>query len=133
MTKARYETERCLKTLNDYLLPKTFLVGEKVTLADITVFAVLTDLYKNLLDADSRKPFANLNRWFDTILNQEKVKGAITKYKYNFSYCTTPVKFDNAKYKEITGGINGSLKSKTLTNHLHLSRVQILKLVRILF
>jgi len=110
--KARAEAERCLKALDDYLLPRTFLVGESVTLADITVFAVLIDLYKNLLDADSKKSFVNVNRWFDTILNQAKVQAAITKFKYTFSYCTTPVKFDAAKLKEITGGQAGGAKEK---------------------
>jgi len=104
VAKARSETERCLKALDDYLLTRTYLVGEGVTLADITVFAVLTDLYKNLLDADSKKNFINLNRHFDTILHQSKVQEAIKKYKYNFTYCTTPIKFDAAKLKEITGG-----------------------------
>lgn len=102
--KAREETEKCLKVLDDYLLPRTFLVGESITLADITVFTVLTDLYKNLLDSDAKKSFVNVNRWFDTILNQSKVQAAISKFKYNFSYCTTPVKFDPAKLKEITSG-----------------------------
>jgi len=112
VAKAKSETERCLKALDDYLLPRTYLVGEGVTLADITVFAVLTDLYKNLLDAESRKAFTNLNRWFDTVLNQAKVQGAITKYKYNFTYCTNPVKFDNAKYKEISGAGGSAAPAK---------------------
>jgi len=112
VAKAKSETERCLKALDDYLLSRTYLVGEKVTLADITVFAVLTDLYKNLLDAESRKAFTNLNRWFDTILNQAQVKGAVTKYKYNFTYCTNPVKFDNAKFKEVSGGAAAAAPAK---------------------
>jgi len=110
--KARSETERCLKALDDFLLSRTFLVGETVTLADIAVFSALTDLYKNLLDADSKKAFVNVNRWFDTILNQPKVQGAIKKYNYNFSYCTSPVKFDAAKLKEITGGAAAGGKDK---------------------
>jgi len=110
--KARSETERCLKALDDYLLSRTFLVGEAVTLADIAVFSALTDLYKNLLDAESKNAFVNVNRWFDTILNQSKVQDAIKKYNYNFSYCTTPVKFDAAKLKEITGGAGAGKEKK---------------------
>jgi len=113
VAKARFETERCLTALDGHLLPRTFLVGEGVTLADITVFAVLTDLYKNLLDAESKKQFVNLNRWFDTILNQSKVQDAVNKYKYNFSYCKTPVKFDAAKLKEITAGQGGGKDKKS--------------------
>jgi len=94
------------------LLTRTYLVGEGVTLADVSVFAGLIDLYKNLLDADSKKSFVNVNRWFDTILNQSKVQAAIKKYEYNFSYCTTPIKFDAAKLKEITGGAAGGKDKK---------------------
>jgi len=104
VAKAKFETERCLGVLNEYLSLRTYLVGESVTLADISVFTALLDLYKNLLDEEAKKSFVNTNRWFDTILNQPKVKDAVTKYSYKFSYCTTPVKFDAAKLKEVVGG-----------------------------
>lgn len=68
------------------------MVGESVTLADISAFTTLVDLYKNLLDGETKTPFVNVNRWFDTILNQTKVQEALKKYSYQFSYCTTPVK-----------------------------------------
>jgi elongation factor 1-gamma len=104
VAKAKYETERCLTSLNEYLSTRTYLVGESVTLADISAFTTLVDLYKNLLDAETKTPFVNVNRWFDTILNQTKVQEALKKYSYQFSYCTTPVKFDPSKLKEVTGG-----------------------------
>jgi elongation factor 1-gamma len=102
--KAQTEVRRLLKVLDGHLLTRTYLVGETVTLADITVFATLIDLVKNLLDAEERKPLINLSRWFDTILNQPKVKEAMKKYSYDFAYCVTPVKFDPAKLKDIAGG-----------------------------
>ena len=92
-----------MSILDNVLLSHTYLVGEGVTLADISVFATLYDLFKNLLDAESRKLFVNVSRWFDTILNQTHVKDTLTKYNFQFSYCVTPVKFDPAKLKEITG------------------------------
>jgi elongation factor 1-gamma len=104
VAKAKLETERCLTSLDGYLSTRTYLVGESVTLADICLFTTLVDLYKNLLDAGEKKAFVNTNRWFDTILNQPKVQEALNKYSYKFSYCTTPVKFDPAKLKEVTGG-----------------------------
>jgi len=85
-------------------MPRTYLVGETVTLADIAVFTTLIDLFVNLLDSDSRKPYENVCRWFDTVLNQPKVQEAMKKYKYTFAYCSTPVKFDPNKLKDITGG-----------------------------
>jgi len=104
VAKAKFETERCLTSLDEFLSRRTYLVGEAVTLADICLFTTLVDLYKNLFDADTKKSFVNTNRWFDTILNQPKVQEALTKYSYKFSYCTSPVKFDPAKLKEVTGG-----------------------------
>ena len=103
MSRASAETGRCLSALEEYLNTRTYLVGEGVTLADISVFTTLVDLYKNLLDAEAKKEYVNVNRWFDTILNQTKVQDALKKYSYQFSYCTTPVKFDPAKLKEVTG------------------------------
>jgi len=108
--KAQTEVRRLLKVLDGHLLTRTYLVGETVTLADITVFATLIDLVKNLLDAEERKPLINLSRWFDTILNQPKVKEAMKKYSYDFAYCVTPVKFDPAKLKDIAGGDTKSKK-----------------------
>jgi len=102
VARAQTEVQRLLKVLDDHLLTRTYLVGESVTLADITVFSTTIDLVKNLLDAEARKPYVNFSRWFDTILNQQKVKEAMKKYNFEFAYCTSPVKFDPAKLKDIT-------------------------------
>jgi len=102
VAKAQTEVQRLLKVLDDHLSSQTYLVGEAVTLADIAVFSTTIDLAKNLLDAEARKPYGNFTRWFDTILNQPKVKDAMKKYNYDFSHCTNPAKFDPAKLKDIT-------------------------------
>lgn len=70
-----------LKKLNNILLTKTYLVGERVSLADIAVFTALMPLYEYVLDSVSRKQYTNLNRWFFTILNQSEVASAIKKFK----------------------------------------------------
>jgi elongation factor 1-gamma len=56
--------------LNAHLLTRTYLVGERISLADIVVGASLSNLYKSVLDPNFRKPFPNLNRWFVTVVNQ---------------------------------------------------------------
>lgn len=103
VAKSKAESERLLHGLDNHLLIHTYLVGESITLADIAVFTTLLDTFKYLLDPESRKLFVNVSRWFDTILNQTKVKGAMEQLKFEFSYCVTPAKFDGAKFKEITG------------------------------
>ncbi|XP_012347711.1 alanine--tRNA ligase, cytoplasmic isoform X2 [Apis florea] len=69
-----------LQKLNNILLTKTYLVGERISLADITVFTTLMPLYEYVLDSEYRKQFTNLNRWFFTILNQSQVTSVIKKF-----------------------------------------------------
>jgi len=68
--KAKADIRKVLSILNDYLADKTFLVGERVTLADIVVAVSMVYLYKLVLDPGFRKPFVNTNRWFLTCINQ---------------------------------------------------------------
>ena len=44
--RAKEDIKAALKTLNDHLLTRTFLVGERVTLADISVACTMISLYK---------------------------------------------------------------------------------------
>ncbi|XP_043795117.1 alanine--tRNA ligase, cytoplasmic [Apis laboriosa] len=69
-----------LQKLNNILLTKTYLVGERISLADISVFTTLMPLYEYVLDSEYRKQYTNLNRWFFTILNQSQVISVIKKF-----------------------------------------------------
>jgi len=68
--KAQDELRAILTSLNTTLASKTFLVGERVTLADISVATSLIQLYQHVFDATFRAPFGNVNRWFTTVVNQ---------------------------------------------------------------
>ncbi|EFN72739.1 Elongation factor 1-gamma [Camponotus floridanus] len=73
-----------LRTLDNTLHIRTYLIGERITLADISVFVTLLPLYEYVLDPHHRKQYINLNRWFSTILNQPQVKCVVE----NFTFCT---------------------------------------------
>merc|ERR1719318_808760 len=75
--RAKEDIKAALKTLNDHLLTRTFLVGERVTLADIAVACTLLNLYKQVLDPSFRKRFLNVTRWFTTVINQPNAKEVI--------------------------------------------------------
>lgn len=72
-----------VKRLDDILRTKTYLIGERISLADISVFTALLPLYEHVFEPHYRKQYTNLNRWFLTILNQPQVK-CIVK---NFTFC----------------------------------------------
>jgi len=58
-----------LKRLNSYLLHNTYLAGERISLADITVFTAVLDLFIHVLDENLLKSIHNVTRWFLTCFN----------------------------------------------------------------
>ncbi|XP_053207204.1 elongation factor 1-gamma-like [Panonychus citri] len=72
--RAKSEVKSALSALNNFLLRHTYFVGERITLADITVLSILLPLYENILDARLRGDYGNVQRWFDTLVNQPQVK-----------------------------------------------------------
>lgn len=53
-----------------HLADQTYLVGESITLADITLASALVYPFKIVAAPDYREPFPNVMRWFNTIVNQ---------------------------------------------------------------
>jgi elongation factor 1-gamma len=68
--KAIGDVRRVLVELNSLLATRTFLVRDRLTLADIAVCAALIPGYELVLDPGFRKAFKNTNRWFLTCMNQ---------------------------------------------------------------
>jgi len=68
--KAKGDIRKVFGILNQHLATRTFLVNERVTLADIVVAMTVYRLYKIVLDAGFRKGWANVNRWYLTCVNQ---------------------------------------------------------------
>merc|ERR1719410_2028478 len=97
--RAKDDIKKCLEYLNSHLLTKTFLVGERVTLADISVCCTMLSLFKYVLDPAFRKPFVNVTRWFTTVINQPNVKAVIGE----FALCTKMSEFDAKKFAEFSG------------------------------
>merc|ERR1712170_132676 len=56
--------------LNNYLTTKAYLVGDRISLADIVVAGTLTPLYMKVFDPTYREPFPNVNRWYINLVNQ---------------------------------------------------------------
>jgi elongation factor 1-gamma len=78
--KAKIDLAAGLAILEAHLADKTYLVGEKITLADIAVVSTLVYPFKFVADASYRGQFPNVIRWFTTCVNQpqfENVIGAV--------------------------------------------------------
>uniref|UniRef100_A0AAQ5ZXB7 Valine--tRNA ligase n=1 Tax=Amphiprion ocellaris TaxID=80972 RepID=A0AAQ5ZXB7_AMPOC len=114
------ELMRVLKVLDQALEPRTFLVGESITLADMAVAtAVLLPfkyvlhiiLFSFALEPSDRETLTNVTRWFTTCINQPqfmKVLGQITlcekmvpvTLKTNVAENTSPPKTEAQLRKE---------------------------------
>ncbi|XP_062469364.1 elongation factor 1-gamma [Pezoporus occidentalis] len=93
---AKEEVRRVLGVLDSHLRTQTFLVGERVSLADITVVCALLWLYKQVLEPAFRQPFGNVNRWFVTCLNQPQFKAVLGEVQL----CEKMAQFDAKKFAE---------------------------------
>uniref|UniRef100_A0A3P9CRU4 Valine--tRNA ligase n=1 Tax=Maylandia zebra TaxID=106582 RepID=A0A3P9CRU4_9CICH len=79
---SRAELMRVLKVLDQALAPRTYLVGESITLADMAVATAVLLPFKYVcaLEPSDRKAVTNVTRWFTTCINQPqflKVLGEI--------------------------------------------------------
>jgi len=75
--KAKTDLATGLETLNSTLVTKTYLVGDKITLADIVVASALVYPFKLVCDKAYLKPFGNVVRWFNTCVNQPEFKKVV--------------------------------------------------------
>jgi len=79
--RAKEDVSSVLRVLDNHLLNQTFLVGEGITLADISVAIPLAEAYKIVFDEAFMKQFPNVERWFLTCVNQKnfsKIVGSVT-------------------------------------------------------
>ncbi|RKO86991.1 hypothetical protein BDK51DRAFT_35188 [Blyttiomyces helicus] len=70
-------TRRLVDVLNKHLLKKTFLVGETITLADISLFTAFLPFFTNVFDPVFRAEFKNFTRWFITLSKQPNFSSVI--------------------------------------------------------
>lgn len=101
--RAKEELRRGLTVLNDRLLKQTFLVGERVTLADVVVFATLLHAYEYVLDPAFRTPFGAVTRWFTTVMNQPQVLAVVKPP----TLCAKVAQADPKKYAEFQAKVSG--------------------------
>ncbi|OJJ97315.1 putative translation elongation factor eEF-1 subunit gamma [Aspergillus aculeatinus CBS 121060] len=63
--------------LNSYLTANTYLVGERISLADFFVAALCTRLFSTVLDKKFRDEHVPFVRWYNTIISQPAFKAVV--------------------------------------------------------
>ncbi|KAI0073217.1 elongation factor 1-gamma [Panus rudis PR-1116 ss-1] len=85
---------RGLQTVEKHLATRTFLVTERITLADITLASAVQWLVGLTLDAATRPQYPNIIRHFETVVNQPSLKDVFgpTEYAEKAVQYTPPAK-----------------------------------------
>merc|ERR1712139_6402 len=65
--------------MNKHLLCYMYMVGDHITLADISLCCALVEAFKSVLTPDIKKEFTNLVRWFDLCMAQVEFVSVLGK------------------------------------------------------
>lgn len=95
---AKSDLAGLLSVLNDFLLTRTYLVGERISVADLSLAFNLLPAYEHVFEQDIRKKYTNVTRWFMTVVNQPQVKTVLGDVKL----CEKAAQFDGKKFKELS-------------------------------
>jgi len=94
LNAAQKELLSQLKLLENHLLYNTYLVDNRITLADISLASTLIVPFKICFDNNYRKQFTNLTRWFTTIAGQNEFRNVCGRI-HLCSVQQTPVGLDS--------------------------------------
>lgn len=91
------QTKKVADVFEAHLLKNTFLVTEKLTLADIFATSIFARGFQYVLDAEFKSAYPNIIRWYETIRNQplySSVAGEVSYIQEAIKY--TPPKKEAA-------------------------------------
>ncbi|CAG9788458.1 unnamed protein product [Diatraea saccharalis] len=109
--RAKADLLAALQVLDAHLLTRTFLVTERVTLADVVVYCTLLHAFTHVLEPALRSALVNVTRWFLTVAHQPQVRAALAA-STSPALCTAAPVYDPKKFQELTGKKDGSKKDK---------------------
>ena len=97
VARAKEELKKVFKFLDDALKTRTFLVGERLSLADVSVACHLLLAFEYVADEAFRQPFGNVARWYLTVVNQPQFKTVSGEAKL----AVKALEFDAKKHGEM--------------------------------
>lgn len=100
---AKEHLKKCLNVLNVYLTSRTYLVGQRITLADVALACNMRMMYMMVLEPSFRQPYGNVTRWFETIVNHPEFLKIVSETKL----CEKMAQPDPKKYAELHQSAKG--------------------------
>ncbi|KAH7318708.1 hypothetical protein B0I35DRAFT_432783 [Stachybotrys elegans] len=62
--------QKIVNVVEEHLLTNTYLVGERITLADLFAAGIITRGFQYFFDKTWRQEHPNVTRWYETVVNQ---------------------------------------------------------------
>ncbi|XP_053608222.1 elongation factor 1-gamma [Plodia interpunctella] len=106
--RAKNDLLSALRTLDAHLLTRTFLVTERVTLADIIVFCTLIHAFQHVLEPGARAALRSVTRWFATLAAQPPVRRALGALEL----AAQPPVYDPKKFQDLQKKDNAKKEKK---------------------
>ncbi|CAD0059293.1 unnamed protein product [Aureobasidium pullulans] len=79
---AQEATAKAVGALEDHFLVNTYLVGERLTLADIFAAGIISRGFQYFFDKEWRSNNPNVTRWFETVTNQSIYSDVAEKLEF---------------------------------------------------
>ncbi|GKT85079.1 LOW QUALITY PROTEIN: elongation factor 1-gamma [Colletotrichum tofieldiae] len=73
---------KAVKVVEEHLLSNTYLVGERITLADLFAAGIIARGFEFFFDKQWRQENPSVTRWYDTIINQDIWTAVAEKQEY---------------------------------------------------
>lgn len=73
---------KAVHTLEEHLMVNTYLVGERLTLADVFTAPIVARGFQYFFDKTWRNNNPNVTRWFETVQNQPLYSAAVDKLQF---------------------------------------------------
>ncbi|CAH2314037.1 elongation factor 1-gamma [Pelobates cultripes] len=67
--RAKVTFKKVMSVLETHLRTRTYMIGERLSIADVTIVSALVLPYMLVFDPIFRKPYISVNRWFTTCVN----------------------------------------------------------------
>jgi len=82
------------------LLDQTYIIGESITLADVSTATAIMLVFQHVMAEDERKKYPALIRWFTTLVNQPDFKAIIGEFLWCKEALTIDIKRYNVLHSE---------------------------------
>jgi len=80
--KAKSNIEKALAVMNRHLEGKDWFVGKRVTLADIILFVVLSELFVHITTPHFMKPFPHVSTWANLCAAEKQFQSVLPHFSW---------------------------------------------------